>query len=1121
MAKLYKPLLFVLFITIALSPSFAQKSFPKQTTQRISSTDANSDKYVSNTILIKLKPGFKVNFNNSSIPFLNQYLQKDSIKILTAARIFAGETQPGLKGNFDRELYWIITYESKLSLDIVLQKANSLPFIDIAEACKKIESLYVPADPMADTIVIDSKNQWYLKKIKAYQAWDIEKGDSVNVVTGISDVGTEYRHPDLIYSVKVNQADNPNDTIDNDGDGYINNYYGWDFGSGANNGKGDNDPSPDGTSNAMQHGTKVAGYGFMTPDNNIGGAGVGYNCKFVPLKTSNTGGAIVAGYATVDYAALKRFKVLNISWGSSGTYSQIEQDVINNAAANDVLVVAAAGNVQVEVVYYPAGYDNVLAVAGTDVNDLLTTSRSAIVDICAPGYNVWTTFGINSYDYGGGSSYASPIVAGAAALVRSHFPTYTNLQAAEQLRVTADIIDTIAANKPYAQKMGKGRLNVLSALTNTNAISVRTSLKKIENSTNTTLKSNDTVTITCRFVNYLKPVNNVAIKLRCSSPYVKIIDSTFFITGLNTLDSIYNKNSPFRFIILQNTPNNTDLIFTLMYDNGNGYTDYENILVVGTNTTSYINLDTNQIKVSITDIGRIGYINANQTGGNGFFYKTKNTYPNTLIYNSGILATVSPQKVSNCIMNSGGTNFDNDFTSIRSSSYIKTPIADQYIYNIIRDTNSNKIGLEINQRAYSWKSTPRDKFVILEYKIKNISGQKLDSVNFTLFTDWDLPAVGTIDNNYYNKNRGIWDNTNKIGISYNTTATGLYGGTALLTNDKPIYYALDNAYAPTNMYDGFSDAEKFLVTSKGIGKTKSGLQSPTGNDISEVIGYTLFNINADETRTVAFAMLAGDDLFDIQASAATARSVFQQLKTSPTPIVSNTTICKDQSATINPSNVGNFIVLDKTPPGADTLYKGNSFVTGTISKDTTYYIAGTDSIFNSPIVSQTIKTSKPDGDFSIVVDNSIPGHYYFTNSDKGISSWLWNFGDGNTSNTQNTNHKYLTPGTYNVELIITNSLTCADTIVKQLVVSPVTTVNDQNIDNAISFYPNPANNQVHIKAAATVTVSITDLTGNIALNDRLITPDETLDVSSLATGVYLIKLQTDTLSKTEKLIVTH
>jgi serine protease len=321
------------------------------------------------------------------------------------------------------------------------------------------ESFSTPNDPN-----IGSQN--HLTQIGAFAAWDVTQGDT-NVVIGVTDTSFDLLHQDLQDNLKLNYAD-PINGLDDDGDGFTDNFAGWDMESNDNNL----------FVSGNYHGTGVLAVSSASTDNGIGIAGVGYNCKYLPVKIGSSSGSIITadGYEAITYCADRDCKVINCSWGTT-TFSNLGQDVVNYATFNmNALVVAAAGNLSVEEFRYPASFANVLSVTGVHNNDVFNNGSNPIftyadsVDLCAQGFNVYSTATLGGtpgaspiYTTTGGTSYAAPQVSGVAALVRSQFPCLTALQTAEHLIAHAVDIESVGTNADYAGKIGK-RLDAGAAL---------------------------------------------------------------------------------------------------------------------------------------------------------------------------------------------------------------------------------------------------------------------------------------------------------------------------------------------------------------------------------------------------------------------------------------------------------------------------------------------------------------------------------------------------------------------------------------------------------------------------------------------------------------------------------
>src|SRR3989344_4038402 len=262
--------------------------------------------------------------------------------------------------------------------------------------------------------------QWGMFKIQAADnstsAWDIVTGDS-SVKIAILDTGIDQNHEDLAAKIVANQNFTTSPTVDD--------KYG--------------------------HGTHVGGIAAAITDNGTGVAGLGYNSSLMNVKVLDDNGS---GYYSwiangIIWATDNGAKVINMSLGGSSGSSTL-QSAVNYAVANGVVVVAAAGNSGNSSPTYPAYYPGVIAVAATDSADAKASwsSYGSWVDVAAPGVNIYSTFPnhpykINkslNYDYGSGTSMATPHVAGLAGLVWATGTCSTNSCVRAQIENNADPI---------------------------------------------------------------------------------------------------------------------------------------------------------------------------------------------------------------------------------------------------------------------------------------------------------------------------------------------------------------------------------------------------------------------------------------------------------------------------------------------------------------------------------------------------------------------------------------------------------------------------------------------------------------------------------------------------------
>ena len=198
----------------------------------------------------------------------------------------------------DMSLVYEVRFNPSFTLSEAIQSLLSTGILAYAEPLYLHELDYTPNDP-------DITSQYHINKIQAPAAWDIQKGDT-NISVGIVDSGTDWDHPDLEDNIKYNYAD-PIDGIDNDADGYIDNFRGWDVSENDNNPMVVN----------QDHGSHVSGCAAATTDNGVGVASPAFRCRFVGVKSSLDGSttSIDNGYDGIVYAAtVANCDIVNCSW---------------------------------------------------------------------------------------------------------------------------------------------------------------------------------------------------------------------------------------------------------------------------------------------------------------------------------------------------------------------------------------------------------------------------------------------------------------------------------------------------------------------------------------------------------------------------------------------------------------------------------------------------------------------------------------------------------------------------------------------------------------------------------------------------------------------------------------
>ncbi len=291
--------------------------------------------------------------------------------------------------------------------------------------------------------------------IDAKEAWSVSTG-SPDVVVAVIDTGVDVSHPDLAQNIWVNPGEDcagcRTNGVDDDGNGYVDDWRGWDFVNGDNNPTDDNG-----------HGTHVAGTIAATGNNGLGVTGVTWSSKVMPLKflAADGTGTAADAISAILYARAKGVPVLSNSWGGD-EFSQAMLAAILQTDEGGELFVAAAGNDFTNTdtaPNYPSGYDvpNVLAVGATDQFDRkawFSNYGARSVDLGAPGTNVYSTWRGGTYRFEDGTSMAAPHVAGTAALAKAVFPNATGVGLKALLLRTVDPLASLAGTSRTG-----GRLN--------------------------------------------------------------------------------------------------------------------------------------------------------------------------------------------------------------------------------------------------------------------------------------------------------------------------------------------------------------------------------------------------------------------------------------------------------------------------------------------------------------------------------------------------------------------------------------------------------------------------------------------------------------------------------------
>ncbi|MBN1114395.1 MAG: S8 family serine peptidase [Oligoflexia bacterium] len=312
------------------------------------------------------------------------------------------------------------------------------------------------------------KRNWGIKAVNAEQAWLMAKGGK-RVTVAVIDTGADIKHEDLASNIWKNPGETgldrhgksrENNGIDDDGNGFIDDVYGWNF-AGNNNDLTDN----------HGHGTHIAGIIGAVSGNKKGIAGVASNVSIMVLKNYDPRSGseydpFRALIASIRYAINNGADIINYSGGGPG-FSSEEYSLLKKAEEKGILVITAAGNEANntdDVSYYPSCYrlPNMISVASVNKSGKLIKESNygrRTVDIAAPGDNIYSTLPGNRYGYLTGTSQATAFVTGAVSVLISKNVS-TDFRKLKKV-----IVSGVSANTGLAGKLASGGiLDVASSL---------------------------------------------------------------------------------------------------------------------------------------------------------------------------------------------------------------------------------------------------------------------------------------------------------------------------------------------------------------------------------------------------------------------------------------------------------------------------------------------------------------------------------------------------------------------------------------------------------------------------------------------------------------------------------
>ncbi len=423
--------------------------------------------------------------------------------------------------------------------------------ITVRDVCHDLTKFDVVdyADPwFIDKICLDHndperRRQYHLDLIDANLAHDFSTGDPT-VAVAIIDTGVDVDHADLEGNLWANPDEEENGE-DDDRNGKVDDIIGWDFygnGQQGNNHREDNNPN-----DQSGHGSHCSGIASAITNNNRGISSIGYDCSIMAVRTG-TGLTVVYGYQGIEYAAREGAKVISCSWGGYQS-ARWAENVINYAYEHDALVIAAAGNDNVNNDHFPSNYDHAMSVGATDNRDRKAnfSNWGEHIDVSAPGVNIYSTIPGGRYGNSSGTSMSCPLVAGQAVLMRAAYP---HLSIDDIWRFIVDGCDDIDGNLGNrAGLMGAGRINAHASM-RLSAIPVLTveSLEVIaDDNENGKFDPGETVRVAVEIVNgeHSTAAENVFVSLSSEDLDFTFQEASIEFPDIDQGDGFLNEEDPF------------------------------------------------------------------------------------------------------------------------------------------------------------------------------------------------------------------------------------------------------------------------------------------------------------------------------------------------------------------------------------------------------------------------------------------------------------------------------------------------------------------------------------------------------------------------------------------------
>jgi serine protease len=741
--------------------------------------------------------------------------------------------------------------------------------------------------------------EWNITLINAPAVWALGF-TGAGIVVGHFDTGVNYTHVDLADHLWINSDETPSNGLDDDGNGYIDDYYGYDFASN------DSDPR-----DGAGHGTHTAG--TVASDGTAGDScGVAPDAQIMSLKVldDSGNGSESDVWEAIQYAIDNGARVMTFSIGWMHSWSPDRtawRNAFESALAAGLVAAVAAGN---EGTSGPApdnvrtpgdvpppwlhpdqslagGLCDVVTVGATNSGDAIASfsSRGPVTwqsispwldypwnpemglldpDVSAPGVDVTSCAYYNNTGYlsgYSGTSMACPHVAGLMALMLSKNPTMSPAQVDQIIETTAVDLGAVGKDNTF----GAGRINCLDAI---NLVPTSSSPYIFKQShvvddwrgnNDGRMDPGETVDLVVTLRNSGLDANNVQAVLRESDPYVTITDSAATFGNMLTGQTADNASHPYIIVVEDSACDGYQVPFNL-YITADG--SYENTvsfsLTIGVMPPDFQTHDVGNVRLSVTGLGAFGFTVVGGPG-DGFEYPK---YTDQL-YHGSVAAGNSASYVVDAHFNTSGGDTDWETILCQGLEFGQTVYSDQDGWVRYDDAgHSTPHNLEITQDSWAWAAAPHNDYVIIKYTMKNAGSSALNGMYLGDFADFDMGADYT--SNYVGTDPG-----RRLVYMY-SSASGPYVGLKLL--DPTTAANLSAIDHDLYVYPGTEMSEQTKINF--LNATLSFSQSNRAYDWSCMLSAGPFDLAPGDSEVVAVAILGGNNLSDLQDNADDAQDIY-------------------------------------------------------------------------------------------------------------------------------------------------------------------------------------------------------------------------------------------------------